>query len=144
MAYYGAFPATYQPIYPAQQYQAPVMQTPQPQAQQAPQNGLIWVQGEQAAKSYLVAPNSTVQLWDSEEKVIYLKSADASGMPSMKILDYTIRGDANQQAVTPVMEYATKDELNQLADKLKDLREEIGSISKRRSSRLMKEDDGDE
>ena len=144
MAYYAGFPATYQPLYPPQQYQAPVMQTPQPQAQQAPQNGLIWVQGEQAAKSYLVAPNSTVQLWDSAEKVIYLKSADASGMPSMKILDYTIRGDANQQAVVPVMEYATKDELNQLADKLKDLRGEIGSISKRRSARLMKEDDGDE
>lgn len=145
MAYYGAFPATYQPIYPAQQYQAPVMQTPQPQAQQAPQNGLIWVQGEQAAKSYLVAPNSTVQLWDSEEKVIYLKSADASGMPSMKVLDYTIRGDAQQQAaVVPVMEYATKDEVNALADKIREIREEIGGLSKRRGARLMKEDEGDE
>ena len=99
MAYYnGGFPATYQPMVP--QYQAPVMQT----QQQAPQNGLIWVQGEQAAKSYLVAPNSTVQLWDSEEKVIYLKSADASGMPSMKILDYTIRGGESAQAV-PAAEY---------------------------------------
>lgn len=127
MAYYnGGFPATYQQMAP----QYPVMQTPQ----QAPQNGLIWVQGEQAAKSYLVAPNSTVQLWDSEEKVIYLKSADASGMPSMKILDYTIRGDAN--TVAPVAEYATKDDLKALEEKIRD---EIG----RRRSRLTKED-GDE
>ena len=126
MAYYnGGFPATYQQMYP------PVMQT----QQQAPQNGLIWVQGEQAAKSYLVAPNSTVQLWDSEEKVIYLKSADASGMPSMKILDYTIRGDANT-VQAPVTEYATKDDLKALEEKI---REEIG----RRRSRLTKED-GDE
>ena len=125
MAYYnGGFPATYQQMAP----QYPVMQTPQ----QAPQNGLIWVQGEQAAKSYLVAPNSTVQLWDSEEKVIYLKSADASGMPSMKILDYTIRGDAN--TVVPVAEYATKDDLKALEEKIRD---EIG----RRRSRLTKEDD---
>ena len=126
MAYYnGGFPATYQQMYP------PVMQT----QQQAPQNGLIWVQGEQAAKSYLVAPNSTVQLWDSEEKVIYLKSADASGMPSMKILDYTIRGGESAQAV-PAAEYATKDDLKALEEKI---REEIG----RRRSRLTKED-GDE
>ena len=128
MAYYNNFPATYQQMVP--QYQAPVMQTPQNQQS----SGLIWVQGEQAAKSYLVAPNTTVQLWDSEEKVIYLKSADASGMPSMKILDYTIRGDANTQTV-PVAEYATKDDLRALEDKI---REEIG---KRRANRLMKEED---
>lgn len=128
MAYYNGFPASYQPVYPVQQ--APVMQTPQ-----APQNanGLIWVQGEQAAKSYLVAPNTTVQLWDSEEKVIYLKSADASGMPSMKILDYTIRGGESPQAA-PAAEYATKDDLKALEEKI---REELG----RRRSRLTKEDD---
>jgi len=128
MAYYnGGFPATYQPMVP----QYPVMQT----QQQAPQNGLIWVQGEQAAKSYLVAPNSTVQLWDSEEKVIYLKSADASGMPSMKILDYTIRGDANT-AVAPVAEYATKDDLRALEEKIRELEN-----SRRRANKLMKEED---
>jgi len=127
MAYNYGFPATYQPVYPVQQ---PVVQT---QAQQ--NQGLIWVQGEQAAKSYLVAPNTTVQLWDSEEKVIYLKSADASGMPSMKILDYTIRGDANAQAVVPVAEYATKDDLKALEEKI---REELG---RRRANRLTKEDD---
>ena len=133
MAYFnGGFPATYQPMVP--QYQAPVMQTPvmQTQQNQTGNSGLIWVQGEQAAKSYLVAPNTTVQLWDSEEKVIYLKSADASGMPSMKILDYTIRGDANTQAA-PVAEYATKDDLKALEEKI---REEIG----RRRSRLTKEE----
>ena len=127
MAYNYGFPATYQPVYPVQQ---PVVQT---QAQQ--NQGLIWVQGEQAAKSYLVAPNTTVQLWDSEEKVIYLKSADASGMPSMKILDYTIRGDVGAQA--PAAEYATKDDLKALEEKIRDLE------TRRRANRLTKED-GDE
>ena len=59
MAYFNGFPASYQPMYP--QYQQP--------AQNTQQNGIIWVQGEAAAKSYLVAPGSTVQLWDSEGKV---------------------------------------------------------------------------
>ena len=110
MAYYGGFPATYQPMIQAPQYQAP--------QQQNQQGGLIWVQGEAAAKSYMVAPGNTVQLWDSEEKVIYLKSADPSGMPSMKILDYTIRGEEKEQ---PAVEYATKEDLNALAEKVKEL-----------------------
>lgn len=129
MAYYNSFPATYQPIYQAPQYQAPVAQ------QQAPQpanSSIIWVQGEAGAKSYLVAPNTTVQLWDSEDKVIYLKSADASGMPSMKILDYTIRGDASSSQEAP--EYATKDDLKALEEKIRD---ELG----RRRSRLIREED---
>ena len=110
MAYYGGFPATYQPMIQAPQYQAP--------QQQNQQGGLIWVQGEAAAKSYMVAPGNTVQLWDSEEKIIYLKSADPSGMPSMKILDYTIRGEEKeQQAVV----YATKEDLDALAEKVKEL-----------------------
>ena len=78
---------SYQPYYP-QYYNQPT----QPQAS----NGIIWVQGEAGAKSYMVAPNNTVQLWDSESQTIYLKSADASGMPSMRILDYTIRSNASQ------------------------------------------------
>ena len=85
MAFNNYYPFQY---YPQQaQMQGAQMSLPnQPQ-----QTGIIWVQGEAGAKSYLVAPNTTVQLWDSERQVIYLKSADTSGMPSMKILDYTIR-----------------------------------------------------
>lgn len=91
MAYNNGFPIGYQPYYGYQSYQAQPQAT-QPQAQQS--NGIIWVQGEAGAKSYLVAPNNTVQLWDSESQTIYLKSADASGMPSMRILDYTIRSSS--------------------------------------------------
>ena len=136
MAYYNGFPAIYQPVYPTAQ--APVMQTPM-QNQQPTNSSIIWVQGEQAAKSYLVAPNTTVQLWDSEEKVIYLKSADASGMPSMKILDYTIRGDSGAASVIPAAEYATKDDLKALEEKIKEL-----EASRRRANRLMREEFEDE
>lgn len=65
MAYYNGFPATYQPYYAPP---APVQVQPQANQQVQQNTGLIWVQGEQAAKSYLVAPGSTVQLWDSEER----------------------------------------------------------------------------
>ena len=130
MAYYNTgFPATYQPLY------QPVMQQPQQQSQPS---GLIWVQGEAAAKSYLVAPGGTVQLWDSEEKVIYLKSADASGMPSMKVLDYTIRGEEKEK---PAPEYATKSEVAALAEKIKELKSEL---ARRKSAKTVREEEEDE
>lgn len=80
MAVYNGFPATYQPYIPYQQTVTP-MQPQQAQPTQQTGNGLVWVQGESAAKSYPVAPNNTVLLMDSEGDRFYLKSADASGMP---------------------------------------------------------------
>ena len=63
----------------------PQMQAvPQPQVNQ----GLLWVSGEIGAKSYLVAPNSTVLLMDSDAQRFYLKSADNAGMPSLRIFEY--------------------------------------------------------
>ena len=56
-----------------------------------PNNQLIWVQGEEAAKAYMVAPNSTMVLWDTDSPVIYLKQCDSMGRPSMTILDFTVR-----------------------------------------------------
>ena len=64
----------------------PQMQTvPQQQVNQ----GLLWVSGEVGAKSYLVAPNSTVLLMDSDSSRFYLKSADNAGMPSLRIFEYS-------------------------------------------------------
>lgn len=130
MAYFGGYPGSYQTMYP---------QFPQPAQSAQQQSGIIWVQGEAAAKSYLVAPGSTVQLWDSEEKVIYLKSADASGMPSMKVLDYTIRGETEEK---PAAEYATKGEVEALAGQVEKLRSEIAANKKKRI--VVKEEEEDE
>lgn len=102
-------------------YQAyPQYYPTQPQQMQNA-NPLIWVQGEAGAKSYLVGPGQTVALWDSEAQVIYLKSADASGMPSMKVLDYTIRGG---QPINENVEYATKADLDELRKKIEALTKE--------------------
>ena len=137
MAYNNGFPLNY-PQYFAPQYQyQPSMPIPPAQSvqQNAPANGnLIWVQGEAGAKSYLVAPNSTVQLWDSEKQTIYLKSADASGMPSMKTLDYTIRDlpavNAPVTASAPAVEYVTKAELQTLYGRIEALQTRINELTK--------------
>lgn len=119
MAYNNYFPQYYP------QFQ-PVINTqiPQPsQTQQVQNTNIIWVSGEAGAKSYLVAPNTTVQLWDSEAQVIYLKSADASGMPSMKIIDYTIRDMSQpiQQQPTQSTAYVTQKEFDEFKQQVQQL-----------------------
>ena len=62
-----------------------------PQVQQQPQinQGLLWVQGEAGAKSYLVAPNTTVLLMDADAQRFYIKSTDAAGMPSLRTFEFS-------------------------------------------------------
>ena len=128
MAYPNYFPNyPYGYNYPQPTQQMPqsygVNQTAQP-VQQTGQSGIIWVQGEAGAKSYMVPPGSTVQLWDSEAQVIYVKSADASGMPSMKIIDYKIRDNTAPIGRSGSQErgYATKEDVQMLQKELDQLR----------------------
>lgn len=148
MAFNNVFPATYQQYYPQyqqQNYQAqPAYQTQVQGTQMSPANSsIIWVQGEAGAKSYLVAPNNTVQLWDSEKQTIYLKSADASGMPSMKVLDYTIRenashsvSDAVSAKVSNSSSYATKDDLDALSEQITSIRAELDIMNAKHAKKV--------
>ena len=130
---YNYYPATYQPMY----------QQPYQQTQQQMNSNLIWVQGEAGAKSYLVAPNTTVPLWDSEAQKIYLKSADVSGMPSIKTLEYTIVGNPAPPAAVSAQEapYATKDSVEALQSEIDGLKAEIERLTATRRRRKEEVDD---
>lgn len=81
---------------------APYMQSIQPSAAPAQQNnsGVIWVQGEEGAKAYMVAAGNSVMLLDSENTTFYIKSTDQSGMPMpLRIFDYTERTQASRQTL---------------------------------------------
>ena len=89
-------------------------------------SSLIWVNGEVGAKSYLVAPNSTVVLWDTESQTVYIKSADASGMPSIKTLDYTMREEAvKTPEISPMTDFATKEDISLIRDEIDALKEDL-------------------
>lgn len=120
MAFNNGFPMTYQQMYTP--YVQPMFPTSVSGSQQN-NSSLIWIQGEQAAKSYLTAPNTTVALWDSESQRIYLKSTDASGMPSMKTLEYTILD--GQTAVKSSVEYAKQEDLDKLRERIDHLYDEL-------------------
>lgn len=85
------FKGQYQP-----QIQVPVQQMQQQAQMPMATNDMIWVLGEVEATSYPVAPNNTVTLWDKNQPTIYIKSANAQGVPSMRVLDFTER-TANAQ-----------------------------------------------
>ena len=119
MAYNNGFPMTYQPMY----YQQPQIQQPAPAPAQM-QNGIIWVQGEAGAKSYLVGAGQSVLLMDAEGSTFYIKSTDASGMPMpLRIFDYKERNQAVQQSGLQNGNYVTHEELEKwtkdLLDKIK-------------------------
>ena len=108
---YGYIPNNYN-AYTMPQYQQPQQQN----------NGLIWVQGIEAMKSYPVAPGQSVLLMDSESNCFGIKTADVSGMPlPLRIFDYSeiaeMQGERNPNANTCIKLAAYYTILNELQGK---------------------------
>ncbi len=133
MAYNNYYPAYQQyPVYQQpviqQQYQ-PQVQQPVQQIQQSPataqanQSGIIWVHNQNEAFMYPLAPNTAISLWDSGSPVIYLKQADASGKPTMKIFDLVERVETPAESAEAKIEtanFATKEDLGTIVGVVKD------------------------
>lgn len=99
--------------------------------------GLTWVNGEAGANGFFVtASNSPVVLFDADNPVIYIKSIDNYGRPTMQVLDYTIRNAQpaipQQSSEQPQQEsnFVTKDDFAQLTASLTALIEEKLSYRK--------------
>ena len=133
MAYNNYYPQ----FYPTTQPQYPVQQQPS-------NNGINWVLGETAAKSYAVAPGQSMLLMDSENPVFYIKSTDQSGMPlPLRVFDYTERkNDATTSsniATTKNTDYVSRSEFDAF-------KSEIQSVIRQRQNnnsnvkRTMKEE----
>ena len=114
----------------------------QPGPPSVPQNpvatgGVQWVSSEQEARGYLIAPNSAVALWDSTAPTVYLKQADASGKPTLKIYDLVERTEtASNASQKPGVEFVTREEFDRLAAL-------VGEI-KGKKKRKVEEDEDDE
>lgn len=55
---------------------------------QVQSNNLIRVNGIDGAKAYQIAPNSTVALFDANEDIMYIKSSDGAGFPTIRIFAF--------------------------------------------------------
>ena len=118
-----------------QQMMQPQMPQPVPQNPVA-QGSVQWVSGEQEARGYLIAPNSAVALWDSTAPTVYLKQADASGKPTLKIYDLVERTEtASNAPQKPGVEFVTRKEFDALAAI-------VGEMKGKRKRKV--EEDGDD
>lgn len=72
-------------------------------------NSINWVQGRAGAEAYPVAPGASVMLMDSNEAVLYVKSADNTGRPlPLKVYDLVERIETSEQQ-TAATEVTTVD-----------------------------------
>lgn len=118
-------------------YQQPIQQQiPQAQPQPVQNNqGLIWVSGDVGAKSYLVAPGSTVMLMDSESSRFYIKSTDGAGMPSIKTYEYkecvqnALQADSSH-ANSMNEQFVTRDEYKAICDKYEEIKKALDDMKK--------------
>ena len=119
------------------QQQMPMMQTPQAPQNPIAQGGVQWVSGEQEARNWMIAPNAAVALWDSTAPTVYLKQADASGRPTLKIYDLVERAETPRTAPQEKgVEFVTRKEFDALAALVGEL--------KGKKKRKVEEDEGDE
>ena len=116
------------------QFQQQPVQIPQPVPQpQQNNNGILWVSGEVGAKSYLVAPGTSVLLMDSESEKFFIKSTDVSGMPQpLRTFEYHEVG-AQVPPKQPVQnmdsKYVTRQEYDDLKGKYEAIINRLNSFS---------------
>ena len=111
------------------QYKGQYQQMPMQPVQQPIQSngGLIWVDNEEQAKNYLVAPNNVIPMFDKSSSAMYIKSADGAGMPTFKkyklidVDEETPKNAPKTHECTCGDKYATKEQINDLRAKLDDL-----------------------
>ena len=88
--------------------------------------GLLWVDNEEQAKNYLVAPNNVVPMFDKNKAMLYVKGADGAGMPNFK--KYVLTEFEETTEIPPEKHeckcgdnFATKEEVKALEEKFNDI-----------------------
>lgn len=111
------------------QYKGQYQQMPMQPIQQPIQSngGLIWVDNEEQAKNYLVAPNNVVPMFDKSSSAMYIKSSDGAGMPTFKkyklidVDEETPKNAPTTHKCTCGDKFATKEQLNDLEGKINNI-----------------------
>lgn len=103
---------------------------------------MLWVLGQTEAESYPVAPNNTVTLWDKNNPTIYIKSANAQGVPSIRILDFVERvpngsKTPEKHVCTCGDNFVTKERFKALESKFDEIKGIVDGM-KTKTSRLTK------
>lgn len=128
------------------QYQQPMpMQQPIPQMPIQSNGGLIWVDNEEQAKNYLVAPNNVVPMFDKNSPQMYIKSADGAGMPTFKKYKLTDFEEADNASKTPQKhecqcggKFVSKEDFKALQGEFEALRSELDELKAKPKAKTVK------
>lgn len=151
MSYYAPFYRQQGYYYPTQQnafegqnISSTAIPQFQNQYQQQPQADMVWVLNETEAMAYPVAPNTTVTLWDKSSPVTYIKSANAQGVPSIRILDYKERINAEpSKTLSDELsnlddKFVKKEDIIDLRGKIEGLQNELESLKEKTKAKVAK------
>lgn len=93
----------------------------QPQ-RQIQQNVYAFVNGIEGAKSFIVQPNMTVLLMDSEQPVCYMKQANGLGQSTLRYFKLTEVSESDIRTSNATtqnnIEYATKDDIKGILERI--------------------------
>ena len=103
------------------QYRQQMMSQQVPQVQ--PNNGIIWVQGIDGARAYMLPANSSAILMDSDGPFFYIKSTDNVGMPQVKAYRFEEIGNNLQQ--NQQQEFVPRQEFEQLRTEFNNLMSQL-------------------
>lgn len=78
---------------------------------------LTRVTGLEGAKAYQMPANSTVALFDNNEDLMYIKTTDGAGFPTIRTFSFS-EVVANNNPVPDNVDYVTRDEFNKLKEEL--------------------------
>ena len=112
----------YQPMQSSYGYQT------QPMANTQPVNGLVSVTGIDGAKAYQLPPNSKMPLFDESEDVLYLKTTDAAGYPTVKSFRFEPIESAPRQELSG---YVTREDFDALVARVDALTQTKARTSRR-------------
>jgi hypothetical protein len=83
------FPQAYNPIASYQQQMAQMQGQMNFQPTQMSGTNLIRVTGIDGAKAYTMPPNSVVPLFDDQNDILYVKSTDGAGFPTIRTFAFS-------------------------------------------------------
>ena len=93
---YGAYSNTAMPTVPTMIKDAPL--------------SIVNVSGIEGAKAYPMLPNKTVPLFDNSADILYIKSTDGAGYPTITVFDIA----KHIEKANPSVEYVTRAEFEEL------------------------------
>ena len=97
-----------------------------------PISNLIRVTGIEGAKAYQMQPNSTVALFDSNEDIMYIKSTDGAGFPTIRTFGFA----SIEEPKASSNDFISREEFEQFKKEVLDGKQLISEPKSAKTSKL--------